>query len=107
MRIAWTRQTRDDLREIRAFIARDAPATASAFVRRLRDSVERLRSFPQSGQVVPELGREDIREVLCGDYRIIYHVLATRVEILTVYHSVRLLDGSEFRCMLLLGTDFE
>ena len=45
-------------------IARDAPATASAYVRRLRESVGRLREFPFSGQVVREIGREDIREIL-------------------------------------------
>lgn len=95
-RIYWTRQAREDLREIRAFIARDAPATASAFVRRLRQSVERLRSFPQSGQVVPELGHDDIREVLRGNYRIIYRVRPSRVDILAVYHSAQLLDEAEF-----------
>mgnify|MGYP001813658090 FL=1 len=95
-RIFWTRQAREDLREVRAFIARDAPATASAFVRRLRQSVERLRAFPCSGQIVPELGREDIRELLKGNYRIVYRVAEHRVEILTVYHSARLLDEADF-----------
>ena len=94
-RIFWTRQAQEDLREIRAFIARDAPATASAFVRRLRQSVERLREFPRSGQIVPELGREDIRELLKGNYRIVYRVAEDCVEILTVYHSARLLDESD------------
>jgi toxin ParE1/3/4 len=94
-RIFWTRQAREDLREIRAFIARDAPATASAFVRRLRQSVERLRGFPHSGQVVPELGREAIREILRGNYRIIYRVPPSRVDILAVYHSARLLAETE------------
>jgi plasmid stabilization system protein ParE len=96
IKIVWTRQSREDLREIRAFIAKDAPATASAFIRRLRDSVDRLRSFPYSGQVVPELGRDDIREVLRGNYRIIYRILPIRVEILAVYHGAQLLDESEF-----------
>ena len=91
-KIYWTRQSRDDLRAIRAFIARDAPKTASAYVRRLRQSVERLRRFPHSGQVIPELGREDTREVIQGNYRIIYRVGDCRVDILTVYHGARLLD---------------
>ena len=95
-KVYWTRQSREDLRGIRAFIARDAPATASAFVRRLRESVNRLRTFPESGQVVSELGREDIREVLRGNYRIIYRIHANRVDILTVYHSARLLDETQF-----------
>lgn len=91
-KIYWTRQAREDLRAIRAFIARDAPATAAAFVRRLRVSVNRLRDFPESGQVVPELGRDDIREILHGSYRIIYRYQANSVAILTVYHAARLLD---------------
>ena len=94
--IYWTRQSRDDLRAIRQFIARDAPATASAFVRRLRASVGRLREFPLSGQVLPELGRDDIRELLRGNYRIIYRVRPNRVDILAVYHSAQLLDETEF-----------
>ena len=60
-KVYWTRQSREDLRGIRAFIARDAPATASAFVRRLLESVNRLRTFPESGQVVSELGNLDVR----------------------------------------------
>ena len=92
-RIYWTRQSQEDLRQVRAFISRDAPATASAFVRRLRDSVNRLKEFPESGQVVPELGREDIRELLRGNYRIIYRVGQERIDVLAVYHSARLLDA--------------
>ena len=88
----WTRQAREDLRAIRAHIARDAPATATAYVRRLRASVERLRQFPFSGEVVPELGREDLREVLQGNYRLIYRVSEMRLDILAVYHGSRILD---------------
>ena len=87
----WTRQAREDLRAIRAHIARDAPATATAYVRKIRASVERLRQFPFSGEVVPELGREDLREVLQGNYRLIYRVSEMRLDILAVYHGSRIL----------------
>lgn len=95
-KLYWTRQSREDLRAIRDFIARDAPKTASAYVRRLRQSAERLREFPYTGQVVPELGHEELREVLQGSYRIIYRVGEGRVDILTVYHGARLLDETDF-----------
>jgi plasmid stabilization system protein ParE len=90
--IYWTRQAREDLRAVRAHIARDAPATASAYVRKLRLSVGRLRQFPYSGEVIPEIGREELREVLQGNYRIIYRVSESRVDILTVFHSARIFD---------------
>jgi plasmid stabilization system protein ParE len=43
----------------------------------------------------PEVGREDIRELIVQGYRIIYRVLADAVEILTVHHGARLLQGFE------------
>ncbi len=96
VRAYWTRQAREDLREIRTFIARDAPLTAAAFVRRIRESVTRARVFPELGQVVPELRRNDIREFLHGNYRVIYRVGAGRIDIITVFHSARLLDETRF-----------
>jgi toxin ParE1/3/4 len=91
-KIFWTRQAQEDLRAIRAHIARDAPATAAAYVRQLRVSVERLRQFPFSGEVVLEFGREDLREILQGNYRLIYRVSEKRIQILAVYHGSQTLD---------------
>lgn len=95
-KLYWTRQSRDDLRAVRDHIARDAPITASAFVRKLRQSVGRLRQFPYSGRVVPEIGREDLREVLRGNYRLIYRVSDGRVDILAVFHGAQVLDERDF-----------
>ena len=72
--IFWTRQAREDLRAIRAYIARDARATASAYVRRLRQSVGRLGEFPFSDEVVSEIGQEEMREIFQGNYRLVYRV---------------------------------
>ncbi len=94
-KVFWTRQAREDLRAIRDFIARDAPKTASAYVRKLRSSVQRLHDFPYSGEVVRELSREDIRQVLQGNYRVIYRVNQSRVDVLTIFHAARLLDESD------------
>jgi len=80
VKVYWTRQSCEDLREIRTFIARDAPLTAAAFVRRIRESVKRARMFPELGQVVPELGRDNIREFLHGNYRVIYPVGTGRID---------------------------
>ncbi|NJL28664.1 MAG: type II toxin-antitoxin system RelE/ParE family toxin [Thermoanaerobaculia bacterium] len=92
-RIRWTLQALDDIDAICDFIARDAPRTAKKFGQRLYEAVEPLERFPQSGLIVPELGRSNIRELRLKKYRIIYRLLDKEtVEILTVYHSARLLD---------------
>jgi toxin ParE1/3/4 len=92
----WTRQAREDLRGIRKFIARNAPLTAAAYVRGIRRSVKRAELFPELGQIVPELGRLDVREFLHGNYRVIYRIGEGRIDILTVFHSAQLLDDSRF-----------
>ena len=44
----------------------------------------------RSGRVVPELGDESIREVIHGNYRIVYRMRHDVVEIATVFHGARL-----------------
>jgi addiction module RelE/StbE family toxin len=95
-KIIWTPQSQEDLREISKYISRDAPVTAKLFVRRLKLSVRRLRQFPETGAVVIEFGRSNIREIFHGAYRIIYRVGPGKIDILTVFHSARLLDSRNF-----------
>ncbi len=95
MRILWTLQAKEDLQEIKAFIARDAPFTAVAFIRRLKRAVDALRGFPERGRVVSEIGKPEIREILHGNFRIIYRFRQERVEILTVFHGARLLTKDD------------
>ena len=40
---------------------------------------------------MPEVGRKEIREIILGNYRIIYRLQQEEAEILTVYHGARLL----------------
>jgi addiction module RelE/StbE family toxin len=89
--VVWTRQAIEDLEEIRRFIARDSEHYAALVRRRLVEAVERLEVFPLSGRVVPEFGREAIREVIWGNYRIVYRVRESLVEVVTVFHGSRLL----------------
>lgn len=90
-RVVWTLQAVEDVEAIRAFIARDSPHFAALMVERIVESVERLREFPRSGRVVPEVDRDAYREVILGSYRIVYRLEDNRAEILTVVHAARLL----------------
>ena len=55
------------------------------------DATDHLGDFPESGSTVRELRRDDIRQVLVGDYRIIYRVKRRNVEILTIRHTAFLI----------------
>jgi addiction module RelE/StbE family toxin len=92
-RVRWTFQAIEDIDAICEFIARDAPRTARRFGQRLYAAVGPLERFPLSGQIVPELRRDDVREIRLKRYRIIYRVRDQEtVEVLAVHHGSRLLD---------------
>ena len=93
-RVRWTEQAVDDLQAIRQFIERDSPRYGRHVAERLFDATLRLGVFPLSGRIVPELGRDDIRELIVGEYRLVYRVLHKAVILLTVFRSSRLFPGN-------------
>lgn len=93
--VRWTLQAADDLEAIANFIAEDSPHYATLFVIDALRAVERLIDFPQSGRIVPEVHRRTVREIILGDYRIIYRCRRGVTEILTILHGARLLDPSD------------
>jgi toxin ParE1/3/4 len=87
--LLWSPRSVADLEEIRTFIEVDSPAWADLTVRRLVAAVERLREFPESGRMVPERQRPELREVGSGKYRIVYRRTPNLVEIATVFRGSR------------------
>jgi len=92
-RVIWSPQALRDLESIRDLIAQDSPLYAGLVVQRLVASVERLGVFPESGRIVPEVRRPDVREVIRSPYRIVYRLREDVVEITTVFRSSRLFHG--------------
>ena len=89
-RIIWSPLAIEDVEAIRDYVSRDSPRSADLLVERLVAAVERLGADPLAGRVVPELADERVREVIHGNYRIVYRVRPDAVEIATVFHGARL-----------------
>lgn len=87
--IRWTRLALADLVAIRDYIAVDNPIAAEAMVAAVRDAVERLTEFPQSGRIAPERRAQGYREVIVAPYRVVYSVVGHDVRILRVWHGRR------------------
>jgi len=82
-----------DLINIADFIAKDSVKYAKITVSRIRNATQQLKTHPLSGRKVPETDAENIRELILGNYRIIYAVVSEKqVDILTVHHSAKRLD---------------
>ena len=90
-KLVWTPLARDDLREIVSYIARDNPGAALRVGKRILSSVEPLKNMPRMGRKVPERQDETIREIVRGNYRIIYRVREDQqaIEIWRIWHGAR------------------
>ena len=90
MKLFWTETAKQDLQSIKRYIARDNMTAAKRWVERLREHARNALHAPLAGRKVPELSRDDIRELIEGNYRIIYQVIADRLVVLTVFEGHRL-----------------
>jgi plasmid stabilization system protein ParE len=90
--VKWTNQSIEDINNIADFIAKDSVKYARLQVNTFFDTCKILEQFPYAGRVVPESGKENIRELKVGSYRIIYLIINQgTIDILTIRHSHRIL----------------
>ncbi|TMQ10307.1 MAG: type II toxin-antitoxin system RelE/ParE family toxin [Deltaproteobacteria bacterium] len=100
MRWKLSLQAKADLRRIGHRIARSDPRAAEAWIDKLEERVRLAGQSPGLGRKVPEIDRDDIREAIVGNYRIVYFVDAKVITILTIFEGHHLLpeldlpDGS-------------
>ncbi len=92
MRVVWTRRALDDLDAIGRYIAGDSPGAAHRWILCLVNRADTLADFPGRGRVVPEYSDPGVREIIVGNYRVVYRVRVQKVEILTVFDGRKLLN---------------
>jgi len=95
VKIIWSPLAIDRVSEIAEYIALDNPVAAEKWVDDIFDSVKRLKQFPNSGRIIPELQLEDFREIIFGNYRVIYRMEKNKVSILTVRHGKQVFPVDE------------
>jgi len=88
-KLIWTEYALEDLRLIHEYISVDSERYADRFIEKLITRVDQLENFPKSGRVVPEFNSETIRELIEGNYRIVYKISANQVAIVRVHHAAR------------------
>jgi len=94
VKLVWTELSTDDLKEIFDYIAKDSVRYASITVNKIYNRTQDIIGNPYVGRVVPEINMKFIREVISGNYRIVYKIINEfQVDILRVYHSARSLKA--------------
>ena len=89
--VSFSEQSRNDLREIAAYIARRNPERAFTFGDVLYEKAMSLGAHPEMGRIVPELREPDVREIIHGAYRIVYELVGNpkQIFILRFWHAAR------------------
>ncbi|MBU1170619.1 MAG: type II toxin-antitoxin system RelE/ParE family toxin [Proteobacteria bacterium] len=95
MNIVWSPLAVDRVSEIAAYIAQDKPAAAEHWVKTIFANVEHLKFSPEIGRTVPEINNRKFRELIYGNYRIIYRIEPEKISILTVRHGKQILPIEE------------
>jgi len=87
MNVHWTETAESHLDGIYTYISHESSIYALRTVDRITKRSQQIGVFPKSGRRVPEYDVDQIREVFSGDYRIIYRILPSQIDILAVIHG--------------------
>ena len=97
MKIIWAPLAVDRVSEIAGYIAQDNPVAAESWIRAVFEKVAELNRFPESGRNVPETDNGTIRELMYGNYRMIYRLEEKKISALTVRHGKQILPVDEIK----------
>ena len=89
-RIHWRPDALRDLDVIAEYISRDAPVTARRWVNRMKRAVRRLPDSPHRVVYEPARPREDIHELVVGNYKVVFLVTDKLIDVLMVFDGRRL-----------------
>src|SRR5262245_385470 len=90
-RLIWSPRAVADLEDICEYIARSSDRYASVFAEQVVALIESIPQHPRMGSVVTEYNRDDLRERLFHNYRIIYRLRGSDVQVVSICHGAKLL----------------
>jgi len=80
-KIVWTKLALEDIIDIENYIAKHSKLYAQLTIENFFKRVKMLINFPEAGRIVPEINKTKIRELIEGNYRIVYTTKAKQIYI--------------------------
>jgi addiction module RelE/StbE family toxin len=93
-KLRFSPQSVEDLKAIYDYIKRDSPLNASKVVHTIKDECKKLLKYPEIGREIIKTPSHSIRQILIYRYRIFYRLRENDIEVLSIYHSSRLLENN-------------
>jgi toxin ParE1/3/4 len=98
VKINWSELSIDDLKSIYDYISKDSKRYALITINKIYHRAQLLIEQPLLGRIVPEFNDSKIRELIIGNYRLVYKVVDEYIlDILRVYSSARLLKEDNLK----------
>jgi toxin ParE1/3/4 len=92
-KIIWTKQARNNLAEIKNYIALDSLYYAKRIIYLIYQSCNQLIAQPEIGMALYKQDSYILRRVLIKKYRVIYTIHSQAIYIIAVYHQARMLPA--------------
>lgn len=73
--VIWTANARENLAEISEYLEEYSSYFADTIIKRIFSRTDQLTNFPEMGRMIPEIDLPEFRELLEGNYRIMYELL--------------------------------
>lgn len=90
MKIKFLISAMEDMRSIKAFIAKDNQKAAVRLIIKIRATVKHLEEFSYSGRIIQETANPQLKEVIISNYRVMYQISDSTINIFAVYEGHRL-----------------
>jgi len=87
MKIDYTDDAIEDLKQLREFIAAKNPAAVGRYASAFINGMSQLKNQPQLGYTVSDVPEpESIRDLIVSDYIVRYALLENQIIILRIWH---------------------
>ncbi len=91
--IRWSPEAIEDLESITDYISRDSDYYTRSVILKFMDAVQRISEQPFIGRVLPEIGKEEIRESFVYNYRLVYQIKNNTIIVIAIIHGKRLFEN--------------
>ena len=88
MRIIYSKSVKEQLLNIKEYIAKDNKRVAIEYLKKIKSKIEILGKYPYIGKVNASMDNHKIRDFVVLGYKVIYKINEKSITILAIYKYV-------------------
>ncbi len=85
-KVIWTEKCLQRIEEICEYIELDSVSSSNKFANEIFSKEELIRNNPRIGKIVPDYEIEEYRQIIVGNYRLVYQFDEISIQMITVRH---------------------